>query len=91
MFYVASPTISITSFLHEDGALICKCNGILHEFVSAHFALSIFQSELHSSSIVLCNLPQIKSLAYLNTYFQQSKNRIYAFTIIQQWPVLRMQ
>ena len=40
--------------------VICKCHRFKHVFVSVRFDLSIFRSEIYSSSIVLCNLAKIK-------------------------------
>ena len=59
MFCAVSTTICITSCLHKERALMCNCDafmGLVQFFVS----LSIFRSDLHSNSIVLCNLSQIK-------------------------------
>jgi hypothetical protein len=33
--------ISTVSYLHEDEALIRKCDGFLHEFVSSRFSRSV--------------------------------------------------
>ena len=49
------------SYLHKDRALICKCDGFIYELILARFALFVFRYEIHSSSIILCILPQIKS------------------------------
>ena len=59
-FCTASSTVCDMLFLHEDGVLIDKCDGFTHEFILVFFNLSAIRFEMHSSSIVLCNFPQIK-------------------------------
>lgn len=94
MFCASSTMICTTSNWHKDGALICKLDGFLlhiHDYVTFHFNLFAIRSEMHSSIIGLRNLSQIKILVDLNLYSQQYRNLTYAFTVIQQWLVLRMQ
>jgi hypothetical protein len=53
--------ICIASYLHEDGALICKCDRFIYNFLLALFNLSAVRFGVHSSSIVLCNFLKLKS------------------------------